>query len=98
MLAICAVSITERKQSEERLRRSEAFLAETRRLSSTGGVSKRMATGEVTWSEQVYRMFEFDQASARPDASELIATRVHPEDIPLMRRHDRASARRRQRL
>jgi PAS domain S-box-containing protein len=71
--------ITQRKQAEEGLRRSEAFLAETRRLSSTGGFSKRVATGEITWSEEVYRIFELDPAI--PLTLERILTRVHPDDI-----------------
>ena len=74
--------ITERKQSEEELRRSEAFLAEAQRLSSTGSFSWQVATDEIMWSEQVYRIFEFDQAV--PVTLELIGSRVHPEDMPLM--------------
>ena len=76
--------ITERKQAEEELRRSEAFLAEAQRLSATGSFSWRVATDEITWSEQLYRIFEFDQGV--PVTLELIGTRVHPEDIPLL--HD----------
>ena len=57
----------------------EAFLAETRRLSSTGGFSKRIATGEIIWSEEVYRIFELDPAA--PLTLERILTRVHPDDI-----------------
>ena len=71
--------ITQRKRSEEELRRSQAFLAETRRLSSTGGFFKRVATGEIVWSEEVYRIFEFDPTL--PLTLERILTRVHPEDI-----------------
>jgi PAS domain S-box-containing protein len=75
--------ITERKQSEEALRRSGAFLAEAQHLSRTGSFSWCMATGEIVWSDQVYRIFEIDQAV--PVTLELIGTRVHPEDIPLMK-------------
>jgi PAS domain S-box-containing protein len=71
--------ITQRKRSEEELRRSQAFLAETRRLSSTGGFYKRIATGEIIWSEEVYRIFEFDPTA--PLTLERILTRVHPDDI-----------------
>ena len=74
--------ITERKQAEEELRRSEAFLAEAQRLSSTGSFSWRPATDEITWSEELYRIFEFDRRV--PVTLELIRTRVHPEDIPLV--------------
>ncbi len=64
----------------EELRRSEAFLAEAQRLSATGSFSWRVATDEITWSEQLYRIFEFDQGV--PVTLELIASRFHPEDIP----------------
>ena len=71
--------ITERKWAEEELRRSETFLAETRRLSSTGGFSKRIATGEIRWSAEIYQMFELD--AAEPLTLGRILTRVHPEDV-----------------
>jgi C4-dicarboxylate-specific signal transduction histidine kinase len=66
------------------LRRSEAFLAEAQRLSLTGSFSWRVAADEMTWSEQLYRIFEFDPGV--PATLELIRTRIHPEDIPLL--HD----------
>src|SRR5882724_886240 len=74
-------AIAERK---EELWRSEAFLAEAQRLSLTGSFSWRVSTDEITWSAQLYRIFEFDQGM--PVTLELIGTRVHPEDIPLL--HD----------
>ena len=74
--------ITERKRAEEDLRRSEAFLAEGQHLGRIGSFSWRVATDEITWSEQLYRIFEFDQGI--PVTLELIATRVHPEDLPLL--------------
>jgi PAS domain-containing protein len=51
-------AIAERK---EELRRSEAFLAEAQRLSLTGSFYWRVMTDEITWSEQLYRIFGFDQ-------------------------------------
>ena len=72
-------AIAERK---EELRRSEAFLAEAQRLSLTGSFSWRVTTDEITWSDQLYRIFEFDQGT--PVTLGLIATRVHSEDIPLL--------------
>jgi PAS domain S-box-containing protein len=74
--------ITERRQAEERLKRSNAFLAEAQHISSTGSFSWRPATGEITWSEQVYRMFEFE--TDQPLTLELIATRVFPDDLHLL--------------
>ena len=72
----------ERAQSDAALKRSEAFLAEAQRLSSTGSFSWRVATDEITWSEQLYRIFEFDQGV--PVTLELIGSRVHPEDVPML--------------
>ena len=84
------LDITARKQaevakdlrSEEELRRSEAFLAEGQRLSLTGSFSWRVAANEITWSEQLYRIYEFEIGV--PVALELIRTRVHPEDRALL--------------
>ncbi|HMI56309.1 MAG TPA: PAS domain S-box protein, partial [Gemmatimonadaceae bacterium] len=71
--------ITERKRSEEELRRSEAFLAEAQHLSRVGSFSWRVATDEIMWSEQLYRIFEIDR-DVRV-TFEVIGTRVHPEDV-----------------
>jgi PAS domain S-box-containing protein len=76
--------IDERKRAEDALKRSEALLAEAQRLSRIGSFSWRVETDEITWSEQLYRIFEFDQGI--PVTIELIGTRVHPEDITLL--HD----------
>lgn len=74
--------VTPRKLAEEELRRSEAFLAEAQRLSSTGSFSWRVATNGMTWSEQAYHIFELDPTV--PMTPRLIMSRVHPEDIPLV--------------
>jgi C4-dicarboxylate-specific signal transduction histidine kinase len=70
------------RQSEQELRRSEAFLAEAQHLSSTGSFSWHVATEEITWSAQLYRIFAFDQSV--PVTLELISTRVHPDDLQLV--------------
>ena len=78
---IASIAI-ERTRSEEALKRSEALLAKTQHLSSTGSFSWRPATDEIMWSEELYRIFELDLAV--PITLELICTRVHPEDVPLL--------------
>ena len=70
------------KRAEEELRRSEAFLAEGQRLSSTGSFFWRVDNDEIRFSAELYRLFEFEQDS--PLTIERIAARVHPEDIPLL--------------
>jgi C4-dicarboxylate-specific signal transduction histidine kinase len=74
--------IAERKRVEQELRRSEAFLAEGERLSRLGGFSWRVATDEVTWSEQLYRIYEIEIGV--PVTLGVIRTRVHPEDVSLL--------------
>jgi PAS domain S-box-containing protein len=73
--------VTPRKLAEEDLRRSEAFLAEAQHLSSIGSFSWRVATNEITWSEQLYRIYELEIGVLV--TLELIHTRVHPEDLTL---------------
>jgi PAS domain S-box-containing protein len=75
------LDLSEQKQAERAWRRSEAFLAEGQRLSQTGSFSWRVATDEITWSEQLYDIFEFRPGI--PLTLELIRSRVHPEDLTL---------------
>src|SRR5258707_15765278 len=67
---------------EEKVRRKEAYLAEAQRLSHTGSFGWRPSTGEIIWSEETFRIFQYD-AETRPTL-ELILQRVHPEDIALV--------------
>ncbi len=64
------------------LERSEAFLAEGQRLSRIGCFSWRVETDEIKSSEELHRIFGFERDV--PVTLDLIATRVHPEDIPLL--------------
>lgn len=85
--------ITERKRAEQELRRSQAFLAEAQHLSRTGSFSWRVATDEITWSEQLYRMFQIDRDAQVTFA--LICTRIHPEDLSVFQEHIERSRRER---
>lgn len=91
--------IAERRLAVEKLglqhgemKQSATLLAETQRLSSTGSFTRRLATGEITWSDESYRIFQVDRAA--PLTFELIASRIHPEDLPAFKeqferaRHD----------
>ena len=74
--------MTERKRAEDALRQSEMYLAEAQRISHTGSFGWRVATGEIIWSEETFRIFEFDRTT-RPTA-ELVLQRSHPEDRSLI--------------
>src|SRR5271169_1941317 len=77
-----STDIEERKQAEEKLRRSEAFLADGQRLSKTGTFSWSIEKNEIIWSKELYSIFDFDPAT--PVTLELIGSRVHPEDLPML--------------
>ncbi len=74
--------IDDRKRAEEKLRRSQAFIAEGQRLARLGGFSWHVESGQTTWTDQLYCIFEFEPGS--PVTLERIGSRVHPEDIPLL--------------
>jgi PAS domain S-box-containing protein len=74
--------ISARKLVEEELRRSEAFLAEGQHLARLGNFTWRVSTNEINWSEQLYRIFGFEPGT--PMTLELIGSRVHPDDLPLL--------------
>ena len=72
------MDITERKVAEEAIRRSEAYLAEAQRLSHTGSFGWKTSTEEIVWSDETYRIFEYDRAE-KPTL-EMLAQRLHPQD------------------
>jgi PAS domain S-box-containing protein len=69
---------------EGKLQQSETYLAEAQRLSHTGSFGWNPSTGELIWSEETFRIFQYDR-STKPSA-ELVLQRVHPEDIALVQR------------
>src|ERR1700676_1236670 len=68
----------ERKRAEEALRQSEAYLAEAQRLSKHGSFGWKPSTGEILWSEETFRIFQYDRPT-RPTRG-LVLQRVHPDD------------------
>jgi NO-binding membrane sensor protein with MHYT domain/signal transduction histidine kinase len=68
---------------ERKLQQSEAYLSEAQRLSHTGSFGWRVSTGEVIWSEESFRIFQYERTT-KPTV-ELILQRVHPEDITLVK-------------
>jgi PAS domain S-box-containing protein len=77
--AAVIVDISERKQAEEELRRSEAFLAQGERISHTGSWRWQVATGSVYWSKEHFRVFGYDPETDSASHS-LFMERIHPED------------------
>src|SRR5467141_3307984 len=77
--------IIERKSAEENLRRNEGFLAEGQRISHTGSWSWNVSSGEVSWSEEHFRIFCFDPEKTEPSFQLFLET-VHPEDRSFIER------------
>jgi len=73
------IDITKLKATEDQLRRNQDNLNRAQRLAKIGGFERDLRTGEVTWSDQHYRIFEMDPSSQPPSRDEFL-TLVHPED------------------
>jgi PAS domain S-box-containing protein len=92
-----SVDIEDRKRAEEQLRlstqelrRHEAYLAEAQRLSHTGSFGWSPDDGEVVWSDETHRIFEYDN-TVKP-AVDSAVQRVHPQDRAIVQQViDRAS-------
>ena len=78
------IDITERKQAEDSIRQSEAYLAEAQRLSRTGSWAWSPATGENRyWSDECFRLLGFDPADGMPPFESFVQ-RIHPDDQRLV--------------
>ena len=75
-----SLKIAEHKRTEEKLRESEAYLAEAQKVSGTGSWARVSATGEMRyWSEECFRVLGFDPHDG-PPRFETFLQRVHPGD------------------
>lgn len=72
------VAMGDQKRIEAALLQSETYLIEAQRLSGTGSFGWNVASGDIFWSEQTFRIFGCDR-STKPTL-ELIVQRAHPED------------------
>jgi signal transduction histidine kinase len=67
---------------QEKLQQSEAYLSEAQRLSHTGSFGWKVASGEMLWSEETFRIFQYDR-HVTPTV-ELGLQRVHPQDLSIV--------------
>ena len=74
-----ATDISDRRQIEEQLRRSEAYLLEAQRIAHVGSWEFDLATQKITWSAETFRMFGRDSAQQEPTYKELMQS-IHSDD------------------
>ncbi|MCU1233007.1 MAG: hypothetical protein JWP63_974 [Candidatus Solibacter sp.] len=73
------------KRAEERLRHSEAQLAEGQRLSHSGSWGWNVSSGELVLSQETFRILGFDPEQPAP-TFETAMERLHPDDYePVVR-------------
>jgi formate hydrogenlyase transcriptional activator len=76
-----AIDVTENELITRELRRREAYLAEAQKLSHTGSFGWKTDSGEIVWSDETYRIFEYDRAE-KPTLN-MVFQRIHPHDRAL---------------
>jgi PAS domain S-box-containing protein len=74
-----SMDITERRRAETELRRSETYLAEAQKLSHTGSWAWDVRTQDVFWSEEMFRLFDYDPGNTKSTLAHFFE-RVHPDD------------------
>ena len=82
-----SIDIDQGKRAEDRLRRSEAYLAEAQWLSHTG--SSAYTDKEILyWSDETYRIFGLDPRNGVPSREAALQT-IHPDDRERVREEAR---------
>lgn len=82
--------ITAQREAEQRLKRSEAMLAEAQRLAHLGGWEWQISRNCLRWSDEVYRIFGLEPETFTPSWAVLLE-RVLPEDRDRLRREVEAA-------
>lgn len=68
-----------RKEAQERLERSEARLSEAQRVAQVGSWELDLKRDKLTWSHEVYRIFELNEGQFEANYAAFLAA-VHPDD------------------
>lgn len=89
-LGIYYHDITTRKQAEEKLKHSQAALAEAQSIARMGSWELAIDTGQTTWSEQMYQLMGLDAAEPVPPMEWFLA-KVNETDRPQLERNMEAA-------
>jgi PAS domain S-box-containing protein len=76
---VLLTDVTEKRKAEELLLKSQKLLQEAQRTAHIGSWDRDLATNEIVWSEELYRIFGRDPETFRPSTKAFL-DRVHPED------------------
>jgi PAS domain S-box-containing protein/putative nucleotidyltransferase with HDIG domain len=79
-----SLDITDRKHAEDSLRESEQQLAEAQRMAHLGHWEQDIATGKLSCSDEVYRIYEINQHTF-PGTQDALLKFVHAEDIGMVK-------------
>jgi len=77
---VAAFDIEDRKRAEVQVEQAYLRLAEAQRLSKTGSFITDLLADKHNWSEETFRIFEFDPSTKV--TVQMIRDIVHPEDLP----------------
>jgi PAS domain S-box-containing protein len=74
--------ITQERQTQATLRKSEARLRTAQRIAELGSWEYDLKTGEFTWSEETFHIFGIDPQAEEPSFADL-SELIHPDDRPV---------------
>ncbi len=77
--------ITEHKRSAEALKAREKQLAESQRIAHIGSWEHNLKTGEVFWSDELFRLLGLDSKTDQADFG-MFFDMVHPDDQPMLKK------------
>jgi PAS domain S-box-containing protein len=78
-MLILAAALAERAATERRLSQARSMLAEAQEIARTGSWEWNIPADEITWSDELYRLFGLAPQSVAVTFSSFLE-RVHPED------------------
>lgn len=85
-----SLDITDRKRAEDHLRESEYKLAEAQRMAHLGHWEHDLATGKISWSDEVYNIYEIKHEDFSGDYDAFLRL-IHPDDIETVKAAYKAS-------
>ena len=81
-LLIMLYDVTDRKQAEGLLKKSEAELKKAQQISHVGNWVWHISTNRLEWSDEMYRIFGIDKEGFSGDLTDVMQKAIHPDDRP----------------